>query len=113
MAAGAAPRESHPPASLPGPTHCLRRFERSDCGCKGVPILLRVVAHALPRAYYSGVVIARFVEGHRAPAVRLGTEGMYLSAFMLRRSCLPGFLCQMPVTEGGKGNTLCFWLLHR
>ena len=22
-----------------GPTHCLRRFERSDCGCKGVSAL--------------------------------------------------------------------------
>ena len=21
-----------------GPTHCLRRFERSDCGCKGVSL---------------------------------------------------------------------------
>ena len=59
------------------------------------------------------VGIAHFTEGHSAPAVRLGTEGMYLSAFMLRRSCLPGFLCQRPVTEGGKGNTPCFWLLHR
>ena len=59
------------------------------------------------------VGIARFGEGHSEPAVRLGTEGMYLSAFMLRRSCLPGFLCQRPAAEGGKGNTLCFWLLHR
>ena len=30
---------------------CLRRSERSDCGCKGVPDLLRVVAHALPGAF--------------------------------------------------------------
>ena len=59
------------------------------------------------------VGIAHFTEGHSVPTVRLGTEGMYLSAFMLRRSCLPGFLCQRPATEGGKGNTLCFWLLHR
>ena len=59
------------------------------------------------------VGIARFGEGHSEPAVRLGTEGMYLSAFMLRRSCLPGFLFQRPVAEGGKGNTPCFWLLHR
>ena len=58
------------------------------------------------------VGIAHFKEGHSVPAVRLGTEGMYLSAFMLRRSCLPGFLCQRPSTESGKGNTLCFWLLH-
>ena len=59
------------------------------------------------------VGIAHFTEGHSVPAVRLGTEGMYLSAFMLRRSCLPGFLCQMPAAESGKGNTPCFWLLHR
>ena len=38
--------------SIPlGPTHCLRRSERSDCGCKGVPDLLCVVAHALPGAF--------------------------------------------------------------
>ena len=73
-----------------------------------VPSPMRCQAHFAVR-----VGIARFTEGHSAPAVRLSTEGMYLSAFILRRSCLPGFLCQRPVTEGGKGNTLCFWLLRR
>ena len=109
----AAPRESHPPSIPLGPTHCLRRSERSDCGYRGVPDLLCVVAHALPGAFCGAGRIAHFTEGHSAPAVRLGTEGMYLSAFMLRRSCLPGFLCQKPAAEGGKGNTPCFWLLHR
>ena len=47
-----------PPGGLPGPTHCLRRFERSDCGCKGVPVLLRIVAHEPPRSF-SGAGIVR------------------------------------------------------
>ena len=34
------------------PTHCLRRFERSDCGCKGVSLcILRVVARKLPARF--------------------------------------------------------------
>ena len=38
--------------SIPlGPTHCLRRSERSDYGDRGVPDLLCVVAHALPGAF--------------------------------------------------------------
>ena len=40
-----------PPSISLGPTHCLRRSERSDYGYKGVPDLLRVVAHALPGAF--------------------------------------------------------------
>ena len=47
----AAPRESHPPSIPLGPTHCLRRSERSDYGDRGVPDLLCVVAHALPGAF--------------------------------------------------------------
>ena len=47
----AAPRESHPPSIPLDLTHCLRRSERSDYGYKGVPDLLRVVAHALPGAF--------------------------------------------------------------
>ena len=40
------------PPSIPlDPTHCLRRSERSDYGCKGVPDPLCVVAHALPGAF--------------------------------------------------------------
>ena len=40
------------PPSIPlDLTHCLRRSERSDYGYKGVPDLLRVVAHALPGAF--------------------------------------------------------------
>ena len=109
----AAPRESHPPASrwtlpiacdaLNARTMAIREYLTF---CASSP--MRCQAHFAVR-----VGIAHFTEGHSALAVRLGTEGMYLSAFMLRRSCLPGFLCQRPATEGGKGNTLCFWLLHR
>ena len=109
----AAPRESHPPASrwaLPIACDALNArtmaIEEYLTFCVSSP--MRCQAH-----FAVWVGIARFTEGHSAPAVRLGTEGMYLSAFMLRRSCLPGFLCQRPVTEGGKGNTPCFWLLHR
>ena len=40
------------PPSIPlDLTHCLRRSERSDYGYKGVPDLLRVVAHALPGTF--------------------------------------------------------------
>ena len=109
----AAPREFHPPASrwalpiacdaLNARTVAIREYLTF---CVSSP--MRCQAHFAVR-----VGIARFTEGHSAPAVRLGTEGMYLSAFMLRRSCLPGFLCQRPATEGGKGNALCLGLLHR
>lgn len=109
----AAPRESHPqhPAG-PYPIACdalnARTMAIEEYLTSCVPSPMRCQAHFAVR-----VGIARFTEGHSAPAVRLSTEGMYLSAFILRRSCLPGFLCQRPVTEGGKGNTLCFWLLRR
>ena len=109
----AAPRESHPPASrwalpiacdaLNARTVAVREYLTF---CVSSP--MRCQAH-----FAVQVGIAHFTEGHSEPAVRLGTEGMYLSAFMLRRSYLPGFLCQRPAAEGGKGNTLCFWLLHR
>ena len=109
-----APREFHPPASLPGPTHCLRRFERSDCGCKGVPILLRVVAHALPNAFYSGVVIARSIIGSPgAPAVRLGTEGMYLSALYCAGIIRRAFFVKSLVPGRGKGEHAPGVALHR
>ncbi len=48
------PQQLHgnPTPSIPlGPTHCLRRSERSDYGDRGVPDLLCAVAHALPGAF--------------------------------------------------------------
>ena len=88
----AAPRESHPPASrwtlpiacdaLNARTMAIREYLTF---CASSP--MRCQAHFAVR-----VGIAHFTEGHSVPTVRLGTEGMYLSAYMLRRSCLPGFL---------------------
>ena len=88
----AAPRESHPPASrwaLPIACDALNArtmaIEEYLTSCVSSP--MRCQAHFAVR-----VGIAHFTEGHSALAVRLGTEGMYLSAFILHRSFLPGFL---------------------
>ena len=76
----AAPRESHPPASrwalpiacdaLNARTMAVREYLTF---CVSSP--MRCQAHFAVR-----VGIAHFTEGHSAPAVRLCTEGMYLSA---------------------------------
>ena len=73
------------------PTHCLRRFERSDCGCKGVSLcILRVVARKLPARFAASVFVARSPMGgsHGAPAVWLGAKGTYPICPMLRRRYL-------------------------
>ena len=70
-----------PPGALPGLTHCLRRFQRSDCGCKGVPALC-VSSPMSCHAHFP-------VQMACISAVRLGTEGMYLSAL-----CCTGIICR-------------------
>ena len=74
------------------PTHCLRRFERSDCGCKGVSLcILRVVARKLPARFAASVFVARSPMGggsHGAPAVWLGAKGTYPICPILRRRYL-------------------------
>ena len=92
-AAGAAPREFHPPARFScSPTHRLRRFERSDCGCKVVSLcVLRVVACKLPHLLYGAVFVARHILSdirHGVPAAQLGAKGTYPICPMLRRRYL-------------------------
>ena len=72
------------------PTHCLRRFERSDYGYKGVSLcILRVVAHKLLHLFHGAVLVAHSLwESHGAPAVWLGARGTYLICPMLRRRYL-------------------------
>ena len=84
------------PPSIPlGPTHCLRRSERSDYGCKGVPDPLCVVAHALPNAFYSGVVIARSIYRKSWRTCRPARHRRDVSVcLILRRNYPPGFLFQ-------------------
>ena len=68
------------PTVCRSPAHCLRRFERSDCGCKGVPLfLLRVLARKPPHCFTVKVLIARHILPdmcHGAPAARLDAKGM-------------------------------------
>ena len=41
------------------PTHCLRRFQRSDCGYKGVSLShLYVIAYKLPYLFYGLILFA-------------------------------------------------------
>ena len=57
-----------PPAVCRSPTHCLRRFERSDCGYKGVSLcILRVVANK-PLHLFSGAVLIAQLSGQKNPA---------------------------------------------
>lgn len=51
------------------PTHCLRRFQRSDCGYKGVSLcILRVVADRL-LYLFSGVGVGRSSIKRENPAI--------------------------------------------
>ena len=67
-----------PPTVCRSPAHCLRRFERSDCGCKGVSLsCLYVSARKPPRLLCSLGADRSLIRGHGAPAVWLDTDRMY------------------------------------
>ena len=83
------------------PTHCLRRFERSDCGYKGVSLcILRVVAHKLLHLFSGAVLVAHSQQGsHGAPAAWLGAKGTYLICPILRRRYLTSLSLSMSETR--------------
>ncbi len=65
-----------------GPTHCLRRFQRSNCGCKGVSLSCpRVVARKVPPLLSGVTKVARlFPVGEKClgvSAVWLGVNRSY------------------------------------
>ena len=102
-----------PPARFScSPTHRLRRFERSDCGCKVVSLcVLRVVACKLPHLLYGAVFVARHILSdirHGVPAAQLGAKGTYPICPILRRRYLAPLslsrCCDSLNMWNGKGN---------
>ena len=121
MAAGTAPRESHPsgglpkPYSLPVTPRRLKTAARSDYDDKGVPLCpLRVVARKLPRLLHGESVCRSLITG--VPSIGLEIRSWRILrparrrrdvsvCLMLRRNYPPGFLCQAAWRPNGKGNT--------
>ena len=85
-----------------GPTHCLRRFERSDCGCKGVSLAYAPLIIKLPAFRCRRFSLSRRMRGHGAPTDAAHTECVRCP--MLRRRYLAGFLCQGAAPGRRRGN---------
>ena len=63
------------------PTHCLRRFERSDYGYKGVSLcILRVVAHKLLHLFHGAVLVAHSLWGKSWRTRRMARRKRNVSA---------------------------------
>ena len=112
-----------PPAVCRSPTHCLRRFERSDCGYKGVSLcILRVVANK-PLHLFSGAVLIAQLSGHENPARIVSSRTRRVARRKRNVSDLPyaasplscvAFFVKVQVrlcpASSGKGDAACFLL---
>ena len=93
-----------------GPTHCLRRFERSDCGCKGVSALFAcrcpqgaalaprrdVVRSAFPRRGKVSWRVRRPARREQNVSAALCCSAVILRAFFVK-------VQQVQQSERGKG----------
>ena len=112
-AAGAAPRESHPPAVCRALPIACDAFNARTVAVREY-LFFCVSSPMNCHAHFPVQVwIARFVEGFRAPAVRLGTEGMYLSALYCTGIIRRAFFVKSLVPGRGKGEHALGVALHR